>query len=261
MSIGSESLTSFGVGLIEVGIFLGFLAGMWKLLNVSTRSFDDHEEILAGRNWAYLVQRLGITAAQAAGMLSTVGVSHPARWGDLGWLALSGVWVSGLLLAARPVIDRTVGRRLRHPNDARSDNLAVSIAKAAFYVSFGFVVNGSLTGTAPNLGTGLAAMAYLNSFGREAEMEADAFAVKVLPKAGYDPNGLVTFFQTLTHEAQGRPQAPGFLSSHPATADRIEFTQAAIDALPPTAGLRVNDGGKLEIVQRRIQLLTSHYGR
>jgi predicted Zn-dependent protease len=123
------------------------------------------------------------------------------------------------------------------------------------------ILGGGAVGGAAQLGTGLAAMAYLNSFGREAEMEADAFAVEVLLEAGWDPNGLVTFFRTLTHEAQGKPHVPNFLSSHPATGDRIESTQAAIDALPSTAGLRVNDGGRLEIVQRRIQLLTSRYAR
>jgi predicted Zn-dependent protease len=118
------------------------------------------------------------------------------------------------------------------------------------------IFGGGGAGSAARLGTGLAAMAYLNSFGREAETEADAFAVEVLTRAGYDPNGLVTFFRTLAYEAQGKPEAPGFLSSHPATSDRIESTIAAIEALPSTVGLRVNDGGKLEIIQRRIQLLT-----
>jgi predicted Zn-dependent protease len=123
------------------------------------------------------------------------------------------------------------------------------------------IFGGGAVGSAAQLGTGLAAMAYLNSFGREAEMEADAFAVEVLPKAGYDPEGLITFFRTLTHEAEGKPQAPNFISSHPATADRVESTRAAIEALPSRAGLRINDGGKLEIIQRRIELLTNRNGR
>jgi predicted Zn-dependent protease len=78
----------------------------------------------------------------------------------------------------------------------------------------------------------------------------------VLPKAGWDPDGLVTFFRTLVHETADKPRAPAFLSSHPATEDRAESTQAAIEALPPTPGLRINDGGKLEIIQLRILTLT-----
>lgn len=100
----------------------------------------------------------------------------------------------------------------------------------------------------------LAAVAYVNQFTREAEEEADAFAVEVLPRAGIDPNGLLTFFAKLGRE--GGAQAPGFLSSHPATADRIAATAARIAEMPRTEGLRVRDGGELEIIQHRIRLLT-----
>jgi predicted Zn-dependent protease len=115
------------------------------------------------------------------------------------------------------------------------------------------VFGGGMAANAASLGGGLAAMAYLNSFGREAEMEADAFAVDVLPRAGYDPEGLLTFFELLLHE-QGA-QGPSFLSSHPATQDRIQATRQALDQLPHDPSLRVRDGGKLEIIQRRIMLL------
>ena len=112
---------------------------------------------------------------------------------------------------------------------------------------------GGLGASAAQLGGGLASMAYLNSFGREAEMEADAFAVSALPAAGYDPDGLVTFFETLQNETGG--SGPSFLSSHPATEDRIAATRGLIEALPPQPGLVEDDRGKLEIIQRRIQIL------
>jgi predicted Zn-dependent protease len=115
------------------------------------------------------------------------------------------------------------------------------------------ILGGGAVGQATGLSTSLAAAAYLNSFGREAEMEADAFAVEVLPKAGYDPRGLVTFFYTLVHE--GGARSAGFLSSHPATQDRIEAANEAIAAQPGSGALRVDDGGKLEIIQRRLLLL------
>jgi predicted Zn-dependent protease len=158
------------------------------------------------------------------------------------------------------VIAHEVGHvALRHVADNYNRQRNTQIGQDIL-VAGASILGGGAMGSAAQLGTGLAGMAYLNSFGREAEMEADAFAVEVLTEAGYDPNGLVTFFQTLTHEAQGKAQVPSFLSSHPATSDRIESTSAAIEALPSTAGLRVNDGGKLEIIQRRIQLLTHRNG-
>jgi predicted Zn-dependent protease len=105
-----------------------------------------------------------------------------------------------------------------------------------------------------NVGGGLATLMVLNSFTRADEREADGFAIEVLPKAGYDPNGLLTFLEVV--QRSGGAVAPSFLSSHPATEDRIVETTALIAGRDPTPGLRVTDRGRLEIIQRRIQLLT-----
>ena len=72
------------------------------------------------------------------------------------------------------------------------------------------------------------------------------------------PEGLVSFFQLLLYE-QGGPGVPSFLSSHPATEDRIAATRAEIARLEPGLELRDNDGGKLEIIQRRIELITGRH--
>ncbi len=106
-----------------------------------------------------------------------------------------------------------------------------------------------------NLGTGLAAVAYLNTFGREAEMEADAFAIETLPRAGWDPVGLVTFFQLLQTE-RSSSGAPSFLASHPATSERIRATSEALEVVKLPPGVQIDDGGRLQIIQRRILLLT-----
>jgi predicted Zn-dependent protease len=101
----------------------------------------------------------------------------------------------------------------------------------------------------------LAIVTALNTFTREAEREADAFAVRVMPTAGYDPDGLVTFFETLASEDHGsRP--PAFLSTHPATEERIANAQKMIHDAKLPEHLRRTDNGKLEIIQRRIRLLT-----
>jgi predicted Zn-dependent protease len=120
------------------------------------------------------------------------------------------------------------------------------------------VAGGSAAAGAVNLLGGIAGVAYLNTFGREAEADADAFAVDVLPKAGYDPRGLVTFFDTLARE--GGSGGPSFLSSHPAPKDRIQATSARIAAAHLPADLDVSDGGRLEIIQARIRLLVGEGG-
>jgi predicted Zn-dependent protease len=117
-----------------------------------------------------------------------------------------------------------------------------------------WLFGGGLGANAAQLGGGMAATAYLNTFGREAEMEADVFAVDSMPRADWDPNGLVSFFQTL--QAQGGPNVPTFLSSHPATDERIDAAKTRIAELSPGGSLRIDDGGKLAIIQRRIEILT-----
>jgi len=112
---------------------------------------------------------------------------------------------------------------------------------------------GGAAANAVSLGGSLASLGALNTFGREAEREADAFAVDALVRAGIDPIGLVTFFELLEREGGGG--VPQFLSSHPAPAERIRNTRDRVEAAE-TSGLRTTDGGRLEIIQRRIQILT-----
>ena len=101
----------------------------------------------------------------------------------------------------------------------------------------------------------LAIVSALNKFSRDAEREADEFAVRVMPKTGLDPDGLVSFFQTMAAQDHGgRP--PVFLSTHPATEERIENAERLIREAKLPETLRTTDNGKLEIIQRRIRLLT-----
>jgi predicted Zn-dependent protease len=105
-----------------------------------------------------------------------------------------------------------------------------------------------------NVGGGLATMAVLNSFTRSDEHEADVFAVEAMPAAGYDPNGLVTFLEVVRGVSGASP--PPLFATHPATEDRIAEARELIAEQGETAGLRVTDRGRLEIIQRRIELLT-----
>jgi predicted Zn-dependent protease len=167
---------------------------------------------------------------------------------------------TGLILKARNVSELVgvMGHEMGHvyhrhvaENYRRQRN--TSIAQQLGVLAVG-VLAGGAAAQATNLVTGIGAMAYLNQFGRDAEREADAFAVQIVPKAGYDPHGITNFFGTLIQEYGDKGDS--FLSSHPATQERIQNTQALIRAqnLPP--GLRQHDDGKLEVIQHRIRLLT-----
>jgi predicted Zn-dependent protease len=152
------------------------------------------------------------------------------------------------------VVAHEIGHiELRHvaQNYNRAQN--ANRLKEAGAVATTLLMPASAVASLANLGGGLAALAYVNSFGREAEREADAFAVRVLPKAGYDPEGLVTFFRTIQREYGNTDLS--FLQDHPAPSDRIEAATKLIEAEALPSDLREDDGGELEIIQRRLELL------
>lgn len=138
------------------------------------------------------------------------------------------------------VVKRHVARNF---NRAVATNILRQAGAAAAHVAAGANV-----GRATAAVGGLAAMGYLNTFSREAEREADVFALGLMYRAGYDPRGLVSFFETLQSE-KGR-STPSFLSSHPATSDRIANARKLIERLPRGVRLETEDGGRLQQVQR-----------
>lgn len=141
----------------------------------------------------------------------------------------------------------------RHIANNYNRQRSTSLAHKAAVITTGVLAGRQAAGAANLLG-GLAGMAYLNNFTREAEAEADQFAIRVLPEAGYDPRGMVSFFRTM--QAKGGASVPAFLRSHPTNEQRIDTAQETIATLDLPPGLRQHDNGRLEIIQRRIRLLS-----
>ncbi|MBH8551513.1 M48 family metalloprotease [Nostocaceae cyanobacterium CENA357] len=63
---------------------------------------------------------------------------------------------------------------------------------------------------------------------RQDEYDADQRGLRTLTRAGYAPSGMVSFMQKLLKKSS----VPTFLSTHPATNDRINALQRAINANP-----------------------------
>ena len=127
-----------------------------------------------------------------------------------------------------------------------------------FIANILYFVIGILTGNpylanAGGLASSVAGKAYMNTYTRDAEREADALAVETMVHAGWNPEGMVTMFETLQKEAGGF-NGPQFLSSHPATDERIENVQRDISKYPGSDKLRWEDG-KLPIIQERLKLI------
>ncbi|MEQ8194293.1 MAG: M48 family metalloprotease, partial [Rhodospirillales bacterium] len=106
----------------------------------------------------------------------------------------------------------------------------------------GVLTSGSGAGSAINQAAGLGAQLYLQGYSREQELEADMLAVRYLSRAGYDPNGMTTFFRKMRAHSRLEAVMAGrnpdeadqfsFMSTHPRTVDRIAQAAQLAKAAP-----------------------------
>lgn len=83
------------------------------------------------------------------------------------------------------------------------------------------------------IGVGTQVLMLKNS--RENELESDEFGIKYTIAAGYDPRGLVTFFEKLLAEQEGGDPSgvASWLSTHPTTTQRIDEARQLLNEYAP----------------------------
>ncbi len=100
------------------------------------------------------------------------------------------------------------------------------------------VLLGGVAGQAAAQGIGMTAGLGFLKMSRGAEKEADLLGVGILYDAGYDPNGLPQFFQTLQIKyGSGGSQ---FLSDHPNPGNRSEYVDKEIASFVPRTNYVTN---------------------
>lgn len=92
-------------------------------------------------------------------------------------------------------------------------------------------------------------------FTRSNEYEADRVGVGVLAEAGFNPEGMPNFFETLAQQSGPMAsRAPEFLRTHPVTVNRIAETRARAEEYPVTD---VEDATGYSLARARLILLGS----
>lgn len=90
----------------------------------------------------------------------------------------------------------------------------------------------------------LQAQSQLN-YSRDFEREADRLGIQVLTRAGYDPTGMVGFFERMLRANRHNDgNVPGYLRTHPLTTDRIADMQNRVDTVQ---GDTFRAAGRLEM--------------
>ena len=87
---------------------------------------------------------------------------------------------------------------------------------------------------------------------REDETEADEYGARYTSAAGYDPNGLITFFDKLRKMEGSSPGLAKFLSDHPTTPDRIAHLRQYI-AQKGLSGSGGHDRGTLAALKQKLR--------
>jgi predicted Zn-dependent protease len=99
-------------------------------------------------------------------------------------------------------------------------------------------------------------------FSRENEDEADASGIQYLKEAGYDPKGMLNFFQTLVnYERINGAEVPAYLETHPALEDRIHLVEIRMGRPVDhvlTTPRPVIDWGRVETIIRAKSLPWKH---
>jgi TPR repeat protein len=86
---------------------------------------------------------------------------------------------------------------------------------------------------AANLSAQVSSLMFTLPYSRDREYEADRIGLTLMVRAGFDPHAMETVFQKMRANAFG---GPSFLSTHPASSDRIAAIEAAINSDPELSG-------------------------
>jgi predicted Zn-dependent protease len=126
---------------------------------------------------------------------------------------------------------------------------------AGMLVSLVYVLLGREPGVLEQVAIQGGGAAIFAKYGRDAEREADAEAIETTVAAGYDPQGVATFFEELLREQQRQPgQVEQWFASHPTSAERVREARAMIGTLGALEGRRlVRDTPEYQAFRARVR--------
>ena len=125
----------------------------------------------------------------------------------------------------------------RHVSQMIDKSKRVNIASVAAIIA-GLLLGGGGKASEAVATTAMAtAEALALKYTRENEVDADRKSLEYITKAGYDPNGMITFLNKIYKTSlSSSPQIPTYLSTHPAVEDRMTFLENLLQAGPRPKG-------------------------
>lgn len=125
----------------------------------------------------------------------------------------------------------------RHVAQMIERSKRLSIASMAAIIA-GALLGGGGKATEAVTATAMAtAEALTLKYTREMETEADQNSLQYMIRAGYDPQGLITFMNKIyKYSLSSGPRVPPYLSTHPAIENRIALMENLLQTIPRSSG-------------------------
>jgi predicted Zn-dependent protease len=121
------------------------------------------------------------------------------------------------------------------------------------------ILTGGLAGLGVNTAANYGIPAVFSKFGRNFEAQADYLGIQYAYKSGYDPNGMINFFEKLQTLEKRRPGvAMKLYGDHPQTPDRIAQSQREIGSILPPREQYITDTSDFEQAKKRLALVMKH---
>lgn len=125
----------------------------------------------------------------------------------------------------------------RHVAQMIERSKRLNIASMAAIIAGALLGGGGKTTEAVAATAMATAEAIALKYTREMEAEADQNGLQYLIKAGYDPQGLITFMGKIyKYSLSSGPRLPAYLSTHPAIENRIALMENLLQTVPRATG-------------------------
>jgi Zn-dependent protease with chaperone function len=259
-----------------VGIFLALLGGCPAPLPAQVLGLSEPQEIELGRRAAIeiefdqpmledrfvtdYVERLGLRLARKSGRSHLRFRFRVIHSDDINAFALPGgfIYVTRGLIEAAGSESELAGVLAHEIGHVVGRHHASRVRRSALK-SLGFAVAGpvlgGLTGMATRQAGKTGVRGLFQRFNREQEREADRLGAKNLYDAGYDPRGMISFFERIAALQEGQPRLIArFFASHPSPEERADNITDLLELFPARNDL-ISQTAAFTRIQERISAL------
>lgn len=149
-----------------------------------------------------------------------------------------------------------LGHEIAHVTERHGIEQMKKRRGAGLLVTAVFILLGRDPGVVEQIAIQAGGAAVFARYGRKAEREADQRAVQTLPAAGYDPEGMATFFEDLLREQSRQPTLlDGWFSTHPTSEERVRNARAMIATMKVDRTRLTDDTPEYQAFRARVRQL------